>query len=379
MPASEPDFIVAPVAPPVSVALEPAHNALNSLLLLARVDELSGLDTWVTRTAAALTPEQRHVNRLVLIGVHFAVVPDQSFPSFPAYVDYLAALDPVILRNRVFNAYAQVFKKEEKCCAPPDPTSKQASIDVVPVLADVDAFLAFLKERFPAENIDDQIESEAHRYLNDPPAMQALIVSHFRSMWETLLSPEWDRVAPMLQTSADAFRQLRLGDLSRFEAIQLVLGRDFGNEEENFWKVALEHTERLIFVPSTHLGPYIGKFRSGDTLWVLFGARIPEGAQIHAPDLSRAEILVRLNALADDTRLRILKLISEGDELRSQEIMTRLALSQSAVSRHLKQLSATGYINERRCEGAKCYTLNPRRVEDTLRAISAFLSGVPVR
>jgi DNA-binding transcriptional ArsR family regulator len=356
------------------VALEPAHNALNSLLLLARVDELSGLDTWVTRTAAALTPQQRHINHLVLIGVHFAVVPDRSFPSFPAYVDHLAALDPVILRNRVFNAYAQVFKKkEEKCCPPPDPTSKQVSIDIAPLLADVDVFLAFLKERFPIDHIDDEIESEAHQYLNDPPAMQALIVSHLRSMWEGLLSPEWDRIAPMLQTSVDAFQQLTISDRSRFEAIRLVLGRDSGNEEESFWKVALEHTERLVFVPSTHLGPYIGKFRSGDTLWVLFGARVPEGAQIHAPDLSRAEILVRLNALADDTRLRILKLISEGGELRSQEIMTQLALSQSAVSRHLKQLSATGYLNERRCEGAKCYALNPRRVEDTLRAISAFL------
>ena len=107
-------------------------------------------------------------------------------------------------------------------------------------------------------------------------------------------------------------------------------------------------------------------------MWVLFGARVPEGAVVHAPDLTRAEILVRLNALADDTRLRMLKLIAEEGELHSQDIMTHLALSQSATSRHLKQLSATGYLNERRCEGAKCYELNPRRIEDTLQALSAF-------
>jgi DNA-binding MarR family transcriptional regulator len=53
--------------------------------------------------------------------------------------------------------------------------------------------------------------------------------------------------------------------------------------------------------------------------------------------------------------------------------MDQLELSQSAVSRHLKQLSATGYLNERRCEGAKCYKLNPERIEDTLSAIAAFL------
>jgi DNA-binding transcriptional ArsR family regulator len=373
MPAPEPDFIVAPAVPPISVALEPAHNALNSLLLLVKADELSGLDTWVTRTAAALTPEQRHINHLVLIGVHFAVVPDRSFPSFPTYVDHLASLDPLVLRNRVFNAYAQVTKEKEKCCPPPDPTSDQVSIDVGPLLEDVDVFLEFLKQRFPVEHLNIEIESEAHTYLNDPPAMQALIVSHFRSMWEEFLSPEWDRVVPMLQASVDAFRQISLGDLSRFEAAQRVLGRDMGKAEQEHWQAALERTERLILVPSMHLGPYVGKFRSGDTQWMLFGARVPEGAHIHAPDLSRAEILVRLNALADDTRLRILKLIAEGGELRSQEIMTGLDLSQSAVSRHLTQLSATGYLNERRCEGAKCYSLNPRRIEGTLRAISAFL------
>jgi DNA-binding transcriptional ArsR family regulator len=375
MPAPEPGFIVAPVAPPISVALEPAHNSLNSLLLLVKADKLSGLDTWVTRTAAALTPEQRHINHLILVGVHFAIVPDRSFSSFPAYVDHLAALDPAILRNRVFNAYAQVRKQGEECCPPPDPTSEQMPIDIAPLLEDVHVFLEFLKERFPVEHMDLEIESEAHRYLNDPPAMQALVVSHFRNMWDEFLAPEWDRVVPMLQASVDAFQQIGLGDLSRFEAAQRVLGRDLGKEEEEYWQAALAQTERLIFVPSTHLGPYVGKFRSGDTLWALFGARVPEGTQVHAPDLSRAEILVRLNALADDTRLRILKLISEGGELRSQEIMTRLELSQSAVSRHLKQLSATGYLDERRCEGAKCYTLNPRRIKDTLRAMSAFLLG----
>jgi DNA-binding MarR family transcriptional regulator len=60
--------------------------------------------------------------------------------------------------------------------------------------------------------------------------------------------------------------------------------------------------------------------------------------------------------------------------MRSQEIMRELELSQSATSRHLKQLSATGYLNERRCEGAKCYELNKEKVEDLVGAISSFLS-----
>ena len=99
-----------------------------------------------------------------------------------------------------------------------------------------------------------------------------------------------------------------------------------------------------------------------------------EGATVDAPDLSRNEIVVRLNALADDTRLRILRYIADNGEQRSQDIINELNLSQSAASRHLKQLSATGYLTEHRCEGAKCYSLGEERLRDTFQAVLAFLA-----
>ena len=367
----EPDFIVGPTISPISVALEPAHNVLNSLLLLNRADQISGFDEWVARTVAALTPEQRHNNQLVLNGLYYATPPEQSWPSFPAYVKHLAGQNPIALRDRVFVAYAQISKNEETGHAQFDKTGAGASIDIAPLLESVDAFVEFLAERFPTAHINLDIESEAHSYLQDPPALQTLIVSHLQSMWDEIMAPEWKRVTPMLRASVDAFRQLNLNDMSKFEAAQLVLAQPVSECSKPMY----EELERLILVPSAHLGPYSGKFMSGGTMWLLFGARIPEGVQVHAPDLSRAEILVRVGALSDDTRLRILKFVAEQGEKSSQDIMTHVELSQSAVSRHLKQLSATGYLNERRHEGAKRYKLNPDRIEDTLRAVSLFLLG----
>jgi ArsR family transcriptional regulator len=90
--------------------------------------------------------------------------------------------------------------------------------------------------------------------------------------------------------------------------------------------------------------------------------------------LSRSDLLVRLSALTDDTRLRMLALLSQHDELCAQDIMVQLDLSQSAASRHLRQLSATGYITERRRDAAKCYSLNRERVDDTFRALDQFLA-----
>jgi DNA-binding IclR family transcriptional regulator len=65
-------------------------------------------------------------------------------------------------------------------------------------------------------------------------------------------------------------------------------------------------------------------------------------------------------------------LIRERDELCAQEIIDLLQLSQSTCSRHLRQLTASGYLRERRTEAGKCYSLNPERLIDTARAIESY-------
>lgn len=53
-------------------------------------------------------------------------------------------------------------------------------------------------------------------------------------------------------------------------------------------------------------------------------------------------------ALSDETRLRILCLLLEG-ELCVCDIMEVLQLPQSTVSRHLAYLKNSGWVNDRRC------------------------------
>jgi len=107
---------------------------------------------------------------------------------------------------------------------------------------------------------------------------------------------------------------------------------------------------------------------------MLFGARLPEGVESSATRLERSDRLVQLRALADETRLRILRHVSEHDELNTQDIQQQLDLSQSAASRHLGHLSATGYLAERRCKGAKCYRVNREHIQHTLHTVAAFLT-----
>ena len=131
----------------------------------------------------------------------------------------------------------------------------------------------------------------------------------------------------------------------------------------------------MIFIPNAHLGPYIRHAKLQDNFYLYFGAHLPEGSDIRVPELDRAEIVARLSALADNTRLSILQMIAENGKMRSQEIMEAINLSQPSVSRYLSQLTATGYLQERRENGAKVYMLNNERIEKTLKAVSAFLLG----
>ncbi|HEC23371.1 MAG TPA: ArsR family transcriptional regulator [Chloroflexi bacterium] len=356
----DPYVIFAPQTVAVRIELEPAYNGLTSLALLNVTERFSGLGEWVVQTASALSEEQRHDNRLVFEGL-FSVTRASAggWDSFPAYLEYLAGEDACRLRDQ---GLEYLLRR----------SGVEATAEPTDLLADRELYLQHVRAYYHDDvEIDPDLHSEAHALLNDPPAMQALLISHLGAMWESVLAEEWERVLPLLRDSVAAFRRLNTSGLTPFEAIRLVTGRDL----KDVLQADLSTVRTLIFVPSAHIGPYVTLHISpdGETVRVAFGARTPEGVPVHSPALSRSELLVRLNALADDTRLRILELLSTHGELRAQDIMTRLGLSQSSASRHLRQLSATGYLTERRREGGKWYSLNADRLNGTLDALRRFL------
>lgn len=356
-----PDAIVLPEVKTVEIRLDQVQTIINSMVLLVQSEELSGLSPWIYETASSLTTEQMAVHKLVLIGFHYAVLPTRFWKDFPAYLKQLERTDPLALRDQVLDFYL-----EHDCCEGGEqlPATRES------LLEDVDFFLEYLRSKFGEDRVDPEIESKAFAYLNAPDEMQGIILSHLSFMWDEYYQTEWDRISPMLEDAVLAFGKIDFKSMTQDEAARYITGKDTNPE---FWEKTTQAYQHLIFVPSAHNGPYLGQFHYKNARGVIFAARLPQDTEVHAPDLSRNEIIIRLSALADDVRLHILKLIAEEGELRSQDIIDRLDLSQSAASRHLMQLSATGYLIDRRCAGAKCYSLNQDRVQDTLRAVASFL------
>ncbi len=347
-----------------SVTLQPVYNQLKSLMLLNERN-VSGLGEWVHRTRESMSLEQLHKNRLVMCGVYYAFSTLGDETSFGAYLDHLQALPPLSFQDRLLGTYLRITP--EGCSmenTDPPPAAQRQKI-----LASEDSYLAFLGEHF--HDLDFDLEAQAYRYVVDPPAMKTLIIEHLRQMWDTHLAEEWTRVRPMLSKAVEAF-QAAVAGMERREAVRFVLGRDLPNP---WWERSVQDAQHVIMAPNAHVGPYLGKFISGRDLVILFGARLPRGTADEVPDVSRTEILTRLDALADDHRLHILRMAAESGEVRAADIMTALDISQSAASRGLSQLTATGYLVERRKDGGKAYTLDKERIEDTLASLRRFLGS----
>ena len=364
MPISTADFISTQSKTAVQFKLEQTYILFNSLMMLNKAEENLGYNSWLAETAVSMTAEQRHTNLVITEGLHYAISPHQSWPSFTAYVDHLAAVDPITLRDRLFDGYNSLTCKTID--APP--------FDFDRVMATADTFIEYLAGRFSREYIDVESETAAYHLLQQPAVMQTTIVNHLRSMWTTYLAAEWERIQPMLNTCISAFEQMDFSKNSPLEIVELAIGKEAPEHWDSLWQ-RLDEFDQIILIPSPYVGPYMRVFKEPRRMWLLFGARLPAGSPITSPELSRSDLLVRLNTLSDDARLHILRLLHEEDELCSRDIMEQLSISQSAASRHLKQLSATGYIHERRRDSAKCYRLNTERIEDTVQALSHFLLG----
>jgi len=347
------------------VSLQPVRNAIASMMLLTKGNEMPGTGAWITQTREKLTADELFNLKLVIIGFHFAILPQKDWASFPDYLDNLEKRDPVAIRNKMLDIYADV-------CIACEEEVKAAGVNWDEVLSSSDAYVDFLVQRFGQDLVELDMETKAYEYVVDPPAMQKLIVETLRGFWNEYLSAEWMRTESLLRESVKAFRSSNLENMNLLEMARYITGQDIEKEK---WSHIFEHADRVIFMPNPHIGPYVTRMFSGNTVTMVFGARLPDDASVRIPELDRADIVARMSALADDTRLRILQMIAEGGELRSQDIMEEVGLSQPSVSRYLTQLTATGYLQERRVNGSKAYALNRDRIEKTLKAVHKFLLG----
>lgn len=86
-----------------------------------------------------------------------------------------------------------------------------------------------------------------------------------------------------------------------------------------------------------------------------------------------AEYIPVFKAISDETRLRIIDMLSCG-EMCACDILEGLSISQSTLSYHMKTLTESGIVNAERDGAWMRYTLNKVRVDEALSFITSIVS-----
>jgi len=338
-----------------TITHDPARNALMTLAILNADLQQVEVEDWVYETLAALTPEQRRRNRLVFECFGPALVPAETQPDFGAYLSALEALPAAELRDRLIQGLVG---------------SHSAAAAGVGLLDDPQAYIAQLGRLSPARPLEQALALEAHRLLNDPPALQDLIVAHLYDMWENVLGAEWERLMPKMVAFRTFLEQRPLPGRTVADTIRAFINRELPDTIS----AQLAGVRQVVFVLSPHIRLHAARFGSDTTIWVFVLGHFT-ALPLRAAPIKRAELIRPLTALADDTRLHILELLVRHEELPTQEIIAQLDQSQPNVSRHLKQLVSAGFVEELRGDGAhKRYRLLPRHVDSTFWTLRQLLS-----
>jgi DNA-binding transcriptional ArsR family regulator len=217
--------------------------------------------------------------------------------------------------------------------------------------------------------------AEAMALIRDPLELKRRTISLYERVWNGVYEDMRDVELPALREAAR--RGAAFGDRAFPEAYASLTGQRVPEVLDS----PPPTITRVAFCPSAHLGGFVSYIAYAPDLIVFFAApqlidrcqqRDVSPSRSSEPDLpppsGQADLLDAARALADPTRLRMLDLLLEG-ELYAQEIVGRLGVAQSAVSRHLSQLERAGLVTVQARRGSKYYAVNPETFEAVASAL----------
>ena len=353
----------------------------SGLALLYRAVPGSGLDPWLIKSRRALSPELREDLDL-LHGFSGRLLyymeepyrrfdplrPDRDRTDIDELVRFLSELPATDYCEMATTAVQRVHAEMGVDRLPPDS-------------GDESGWRAFIEPALTTALIDDVLPLFA-----EPEQLKRRTIRVLKGVWDQIYRDDFARNRPMLEQAAElAASASGLGFAPAF--VELT-----GNRLPSSLIAMLGDVEAVTFVPLAHLGSFVSYELFGSDLVVYFsgpdyiasrersgvqgaesgpdnGATAPSsGLGSRTADLAPDDLLEVFRALGDANRLRVIDLLAEG-ELYAQEIVGRLGIAQSAVSRHLALLERAGLVRVRPRGGMKYYAVDCDRMDAVADAI----------
>jgi DNA-binding transcriptional ArsR family regulator len=224
----------------------------------------------------------------------------------------------------------------------------------------------------------NRMRKAVNNLLDDPASFAHAFADLLADYWSAGFGEMWARMEePLEQSIGDAGRQLAddgvwriLGRLPRNCRVD-PSGRELLIDLPHDHHVEVNSQRPLLLPPSFFVWPHL-RFNC-DLPWplaVVYTA--PQLAREAEPRVPEAELLRMLRAVADDTRLRILRLIAERPRT-TQELEPLLGLSRAGLSKALQRLADADLTTPKRDGYYVVYHLAPHQVKALGPAITRFL------
>jgi DNA-binding transcriptional ArsR family regulator len=293
-------------------------------------DDLPSSDRiWLTRARADLNLELEGVGGLraveVAVSVAGLAIDRPEIRSAADLVEFASGLDPHEVVRLVFSESMS------------DPRMRDC-------LEEALAGSAAALEEFEGK-VPDDVRTMAQAVLRDP----AGLVGQMLGILQAWL-PRFQEIEPRVLSMIERDVALRAADRRRLDPAALIERTTGGIR----W-LSEPGVRRVILAPSYFSRPYNNVL--GGNGWRLYGYPIADAALDGVDPTAPPLDVVRLHrALGDDTRLRILQLLSLRDWYLT-EIAQQLELSKPTIKHHLALMRAAGLITLTEEGGLSYYSL----------------------
>ena len=300
--------------------------------------------SWLDEARAALSTA--HPDEQMVVGSDIAILVGSfavEHPELRTVDAFLDALDATPTQSLLSTVLCDLL------------TDPEIGALVTPASTGDPEALTALREAIPEHKVGLQV------ILQDPDSGLKRLIALLRT-WATLFADIEPRIASYLERD----HSLRAPDrgLPGSELIERATGGIRWLPEVGI--------RRVILAPTYFSRPYNILLAGPD--WRFFAYPVADEALEPDDRLAPPPSVVRLHrALGDETRLRILKLLSAQD-LYLTEIAQQLDLSKPTIKHHLAQLRAAGLVTVVEAGSVIYYTLRRDRIEAASADLARFLN-----
>ena len=360
----------------VKTAVSLPLDMVSVMSLLYRAVPGSGLDRWLVNARRSL-PRQLQDDLDLLHGfsgrlLYFMEEPIMHFdPLAEERVDasiadllaYLETVEPATFREMAIHAIDRVHQDLGTGLAAPATDGETA-------------WRRYIEPGLTTAGIDEVVD-----LLMTPEQLKQRTIRLIGGVWEHAYKNEYEQRHESLLAAEAAARS------AATRGFGMAFAELTGNRLPSTLAASLNTVSRVTFCPSAHLGAFVSYINYPPDLIVFFASQnlapragetiapslvaasmreetlpVPESnGALDIPELIGDDLLDGIRALGDPNRLRILDLLNSG-ELYAQEIVGRLGVAQSAVSRHLSQLERAGLVRVEPRRGMKYYAIDRDRM-----------------